>query len=911
MPAQNVKPSGVLGGIVGLLGFGALAGLLVATMVTPALAVTSATAKSTIGLFENLPAFIELGTQSQQNEIYAMRDGQPVKIATIFKDNRKEVTWEQVSPFLTQAVVAGEDRRFYEHGGVDVSSIARAAVGNARSGEVQSGGSTLDMQLVKNILVTEASAITDPKQRKEALEQAKGTHLDRKLKEMKLAIGLDKRYSKKEILLGYLNIVGMGSTTYGVESAAEEYFSVSAKDVTLPQAASLIAIVQQPNLQSLNDPKNYPRNKERRDQILDAMLDLKYIDQKQHDDAVAATIESYVKLSPPISGCRHATDAKLACDYVLKLITADPVTDNGLRAEAQVRADAKANKVEPLQADIDTAVAAAQVVAKDIMSPVINALGATPAERRANWAKGGYKIYTSIDLGLQDTAQAELIKQAPPTETRFPLGATANTVEAGTGRVFVMAQNKEFDDAPEAAADSSKTAVNYTTDYFYGGSRGFTTGSTYKVFDLANWLQIGRGLNEVVDGRSPQNYQPSSFKAACDPGQIGAGFKLKNDSGSGGMMTVRKALIDSVNNAFMHMAEKQDLCAIRDTAISMGAHRADFRPLFVNPNTILGQNEQAPLTIAAAAATVGASGLHCDPIIVDKVIDPAGKEQPGQAKTCNQALTPDIAAGVADAMAGSMKGGTSYPGNPRDGVPIVGKTGTSDAADHVWIMGATTKVGTAVWTGNILGHTSLRKLSNPGTRQNYASYARFNVFKAIMAKVNTNPALKGGAFGVPSAAVTGGSALATVPDLSGQTPAQAKKLLTSLDLGYADGGPVVSAIPAGRIVNTDPAAGSKLPSGTMLKVFISDGSLTTTMPTVVGATLGAANASLATYGFNLANVSYSWIQGTAANVCTVESSNPAAGAAASKADPVTLTLYGAATASASGQFDPAPGTCPQ
>jgi membrane peptidoglycan carboxypeptidase len=261
-------------------------------------------------------------------------------------------------------------------------------------------------------------------------------------------------------------------------------------------------------------------------------------------------------------------------------------------------------------------------------------------------------------------------------------------------------------------------------------------------------------------------------------------------------------------------------------------------------------------------------------------------------------------------MVGSMTSGTSRAGNPNDKTPIGGKTGTSDVADHVWIMGTTTKVATAVWTGNILGHQSLRKLSNPITKQNYASNARFNVFRTIMKLADANPAYKGGAFGVPSAAIMGGSS-AIVPGLTGQTAAQAKALLESLQFVYVDGGPVPSGLPVGRVVSTDPAAGTKTPTGASVTVFTSDGSLATVMPNVVGLTRQDANTALASSGFNSSNVSYTWVQGTPTNVCKVQSSNPSAGSAATKTDPVTLTVFGAATADPGGQYDPPPGLCPQ
>ena len=882
MSAQNLKPSRVLGGVLGLLGFSVLAGVLVTAMVTPAIAVTSMTAQGSIDIFENLPDSIKIGEQAQQNQIYANSGGQPVLLATVYKQNRQVVGWDAVSPLLKQAAVDGEDKRFYTHGGVDVQSIARAVVKNGQGGQ-QSGSSTLDMQLVKNILVQQAftavyTGDNKAKQRDDAIKQANGFSYDRKLKEMKLAIGLDKAYTKKEVLLGYLNIVGMGSTTYGVESAALQYFSVHAKDVTLPQAASLLAIVQNPNTQGLAIPKTFPANKVRRDQILAAMLGSKHITQKQHDDAVATTIESYIKPSAPNNGCRTAThlSAAAACDYALNVIKA---ADN-------------------LPVELGAA-------------PVVQSLGANSAERRANWDKGGYKIYTTLDLDLTDQAQTVLETQAPAEEIRFKLGATANTVEIGTGKILVMAQNKIFDDgaAPDAAAT---TAYNLSVDGPYGGASGFETGSTYKVIDLANWLATGHGLNDLVDGRGPQTYLAKQFTAPCDPGAIPATYPLANDSGSGGSyMTVKSALRDSVNNAFMQMATQQDLCAIRDTAVSMGAHRADFKPLNISPSNILGTNEQAPLTMAGVAATIGAAGLHCAPIIIAKVVNPAGKELPGQPVTCNQAVSADVAAGVANAMAGSMTGGTSRPANPFDGVAIGGKTGTSPSRHQDWVISTTTKVGSSVWTGNIdSAPISLAKFNNPTTRQNYYSSSRFAIMKSLVKSMNATATYKGDrAFPDPSAAMLGGSS-AIVPTLTGQTSDQAQKLLTSLKFQYTDGGPEASGLPAGRITRTDPDAGSKVPSGSNITVFTSDGSLATKMPTVTGLTRQVADAAIASAGFDTSKISYQWAKGNplpgqSDSMCIVQASNPSSGSAASKSDPITLTVYGKPDGS-----DPG-GACPK
>jgi membrane peptidoglycan carboxypeptidase len=292
--------------------------------------------------------------------------------------------------------------------------------------------------------------------------------------------------------------------------------------------------------------------------------------------------------------------------------------------------------------------------------------------------------------------------------------------------------------------------------------------------------------------------------------------------------------------------------------------------------------------MAGAVATIGAGGVHCTPIIVDKVVGPNGKELPGQPKTCSQALTADVAAGTANAMIGSMTSGTSASGNPRDGVPIGGKTGTSPTSHQDWIIGTTTKVGTAVWTGNVTGKAPLKSYTNPITKANYYSVSRFQIMKAVMKSANTNPALKGGAFPAASAQMLAGES-AKVPVVAGQTVAQAQALLESFNFVFVNGGPTPSNLPSGRVVDTNPAAGTKTAVGSTVTVYTSDGSLATTMPNVVGQSRkDAVDLLTGTAGFAKDNIHTEWVAGDAA--CTVISSSPAPGAAASKSDQVTLTV---------------------
>lgn len=693
------KRIGVFGSALGMLFFSVLAGLLVAALAVPSIIVVSRGTNFGVGYFDSLPDYLTLDQQSQRNTIYANRDGQPVPIATIYDQNREVVGWDAISQYIKDATVAGEDRRFYQHGGVDLKSVVRAAVGNVVHKSITSGSSTIAMQLVKNTLIQRALQIEDPRAKKVAYQAAIDDTLNRKVREMKLAIGLEKRYSKQDILLGYLNIAGFGGTTYGVEAAAQKYFSVSAKDVTLPQAASLIAMVQQPNLRNLSSPTLYAANKVRRDFILGDMRDLGYITTTQFREAVATPIQP--KLQGPTNGCLYASDAKFACDYAQRLV------------------------------------------------PTLDALGPTESIRKAAWARGAYKIYLSIDLNQQGVAQQALSASAPATETRFALGASAVSVQPGTGRILVMAQNKEFNNSGEGGGPTT-TAVNFNTDKNSGGSSGFATGSTYKIFTLTEWFQQGHTLSEVVDG-TVRPFPMQSFKASCARFS-GKPYMPKNDSpGEGGPWTIAAATNASVNVAFITMAQKLDLCRIRAAATAMGVHRADGRPLDVYPSATIGTNEIAPLSMAGAIATIGANGIYCAPTIVDKVVGPDGKEAPGQPRQCSKAMEPNIASTVAYALAGVMRAGTGRAGNPVDGVPIVGKTGTTNYADQNWLIGTTTKVALAVWVGNTDGgQRNLRHITLAGTN---GYNTKFNIFRTTMRSLDTNPEYRGGAFPAPDASL--------------------------------------------------------------------------------------------------------------------------------------------------------------
>ena len=853
MPAPKKSASSLFAAIFGTVGFSALAGLLVTVMVAPALAVTGMTASNTLGIFESLPEYMVIDNQSQQNQIVAKNaDGTDFPIATVFAQNRQELALDQMSDNLKNSAVAGEDRRFYDHGGIDVASVARAALGQATKTS-SSGASTITMQLVRNIRVQEAFAEpsdTDAqkKQRNADLLAATYPNLGRKLQEMKYAIGLEKKYSKQTILAAYLNIVGMGQNTYGVQSAALEYFGTSASTLTVAQAASLVAIVQNPTKNGLFVAANYAANEHRRNVILEAMLTEKYITDAQYKEAIATKVDAkFVHLSKPTQGCLNATDGfQFICDYAVRTIK------NG----------------------------------------ELSSLGADKGRQLAAWNHGGYKVYVSVNPDLQRTAISTVQSIAPGDETRFQLGAAAVTVQVGTGRIIDMATNKGYSNLPNNT-DITKTSVNYASDFVHGGSTGFQPGSTYKPYTLLSFLAAGHGVNESFDA-GLRTLNQSAFVDRCN-GPWGGPYTFKNDVNEQGVRTIMNATAQSINSVFLQMGTKVDQCDTRDIAISLGVHRADGAAdgldLDTEPSCVVGgcRNNIAPITQAAAFAAIANQGVFCAPILIDAVIDPAGNTMPGQNANCGQSakVTPDVANTAAYAMAGVLKG-TAKASNPNDGTTYIGKTGTTNDSIHTWMVGSSTATSTAVWVGNVQGTQAMRTIRVTGSQ---ASVLRHRIFKPLAQAIDQ--VYPGHAFPAPSKTLLTGSP-AFVPDnLVGGSPAQAQAAITTAELTYADGGPIDSDQPAGTVAGTSPGGGAQVPRGTTVTVYTSNG-VAVQAPNVsgTGTNYNDGKAAFQTKGFSNISQGCQVAKPTdpPASLNTIVSQVPAAGAVVNKSTPVTLTI---------------------
>ena len=226
--------------------------------------------------FENLPDYKSADAFNIAMPTYVYASDRETVIARLQLEYREPVEIGQIDEKLINAVVAVEDARFYEHSGVDYYGVMRALVNNLTGGQLE-GASTITQQFVRNtILAGEMDDIT----------------IKRKVREAYIATKLEEMYSKDEILLMYLNTVNFGAGAYGVEAAAHRYFSKSASDLTLPEAALIAGIPQSP---TYNDPIQYPEHAvERRNIVLGRMLGEHMITEEEYDEAVAAPLELYI-----------------------------------------------------------------------------------------------------------------------------------------------------------------------------------------------------------------------------------------------------------------------------------------------------------------------------------------------------------------------------------------------------------------------------------------------------------------------------------------------------------------------------------------------------------------------------------------------------------------------------------------
>jgi membrane peptidoglycan carboxypeptidase len=774
-------------GLIGkLFGLSAIAGLLTMALVAPVAAVGSYATSAGMSIFEGLPDYIKPVNASQASTLYGTSKGEPVVVATFYHENRISIDYDDMSPNIRNAVVATEDPRFFLHGGVDVLSLARATVGVAATGLSGPGASTITMQYVKNSLVEAANLSGD----EEAIAAATAVTVDRKLREIRLAIALESVATKKEILAGYLNLSFFGNQINGIEAASNYYFGVKAKDLTVPQAALLAAMLKAPNEYKPDEPDNLPIAKIRRDYVIDNMRDEGYITSAEASAYKAEPIEPNITKAP--TGCEANQQTAYFCDYVVWTIRNSP--EFGLAIE----------------------------------------------DRETLLRRGGLEIYSTMDIELQNTTD-KVVKREMPIDNQWNLGAASVSVEVGTGRVLAMSQNRIFSQITDE--DPTTTSVNYGTDKAYGGSSGFQTGSTYKIFVLAEWLSKGFLLGDRVDARKKE-WNAEEFSARCG-GLVGTWEPQNSNDEKYVNENVLRSTARSINTSFVSMAAQLDLCDIRDMAQRLGVQRADGDELSYVPSSVLGTNELSALSLAGAMAGFANQGVYCSPVAIDRVIvRSTGNEMRVPMTSCNQAMSPEVAAAATYAFEQVITGGTGTRSRIDDDVPIAGKTGTSDSSVQTWMTGYSTEVATAAWVGNVSGAV---KVDNTSVRGLFGGAVRHEIWRKVMTRANK---LYGGtAFPAPPAVYLGASKV-IMPNVNGLLPTDAEEFIKIAGLSVKIAkSPVLSMNPVGTVASADYQAGEEVIRGSLVTLYISKGG-SVVVPDVAGLTVAEAKAKLLESGFS-------------------------------------------------------------
>ncbi len=584
--------------------------------------------------------------------------------------DRQPVGYDQISPNVANAAVAIEDSRYWQHGAIDLRGTIRAAMNDLQHKPVQ-GGSTIAQQYVKNVLLLEA----EKAENSQALQAANAETLSRKLNELRMAVAAEHQQSKQQILAGYLNNAYFGNLAYGIETAAETYFGTSAAKLSVTQAATLAGIVENPHKY---DPVQHPAVAlERRNTVLARMAQTN--NGLTAAEATAAEAKPLgLKVSIPESGCQSSSvgSAGFFCQYVEEVFLHDP------------------------------------------------AYGKTPMERAKMLATGGLKIYTTLNPQDQQAANTAVNYVEPANSKYWNPGRNADTeavVQPGTGQIMAIAENRPY------GTSRGQTEINYAVNTAYGGSSGVQTGSSSKLFTLITALKQGMPFGATM--HAPGSTTVTGYTncqggpAGYFQGQAGA-FNVTNAEGpqSDSNQSLYTGTVQSVNVYFAELEQKVGLCDVVRTAASMGMTRADGTSLLKQdggqdsadniPSFTLGSVNVAPLSMAAAYATVAARGMYCAPVAIGKILDNTGENLSVPSANCHRAFPAVVGDAVSYILQGVLTSGTASNIGGLAGRQAAGKTGTSNVEGG----GGTPYAAFGGYTPSLVGYVSVFNPISPTGR---------------------------------------------------------------------------------------------------------------------------------------------------------------------------------------------------
>jgi len=591
-------------------------------------------------LTDDLPSLRQLENfdPSVITRIYS-QDGQVIK--ELYTQRRVLVPLEQIPPYMEEALLAIEDQRFYDHWGVNVVRIMKAFVIDLLELRWAEGASTLTQQLARNLYETIGFEKT----------------LTRKIKEAITSIQIERTYTKHEIMEMYLNSIYFGHGVYGIEAAAQRYYSKHAKELTLEECATLVGILPGPAIYS---PLSHPdRAKTRRNIVLREMHEQGFIEQNTYHQASAEPI----KTNP------HKDDgtgiAPYFAEYVRKrleriseTLDIDPYRDGlSIYTTLDTRLQAKANAAYTRFMEIQQ----------------------TKLDRRLLRDEDELRSLINTDRYNLDSVRAMIRGDIPMDSTlysRLKVQGALVSIEPGTGHILSMIGGREF------SAKLSEAPFNRATQ----AKR--QPGSVFKPFIFTAAIDNGypvtrKLLNQPVviflddtTRWTPQNY----------------------DRSTGGPTTLREGLRRSLNLISVRVVQE----LVPPTQVVSYAHRMGISTHLRPVNAIaLGTSEVIPLEVTSAYSIFPNNGIWVEPIGITRIVDRYGNVLQEYEPLKREVLSEETAYIMVDLMQGVINDGTGASARWKWGFrrQAGGKTGTTQDFTDAWFVGYTPQIATGVWVG--------------------------------------------------------------------------------------------------------------------------------------------------------------------------------------------------------------------
>ncbi len=612
--------------------------------------------------------------------------------------NRLPVSLEQIPVSLQHAVVAIEDERFYEHNGIDVRGIARAAMKALTTGNFSEGASTITQQLLKNNVFTDWTS-----------ESTQLERFTRKFQEQYLAVEIEKKYDKDVILENYLNTINLGAGSYGVQAASKKYFNKDVWDLNLSECATLAGITQNPT--KFNPITNPKSNAKRRKEVLDHMLDQKYISQDEYNEALNDDVYSRIQLAQMENTEEESTVYTYFEDEVTNQVVSDLMNIKGYtKTQATNLLYSGGLKImttldSNIQNILDEEYSNPDNYPSDVQYELDYALTVqNPQGEQVNYSKEMLQLY----FRDQDP-EFDLLFSSPEEGQQYVDQYKANILADGS---TVVSERVNFAPQPQ----SSMTVIDQHTGYVKAliGGRGEKTASLTLNRATDTTRQPGSTF-KIVSTYAPALNEKGDTLATTfmdEPYEYPDGSPVNNASRSyGGETTIRKAIQNSINVVAVKCLEQVTpalgLKYLDDFGFTTLAHGTEADKdnngnIWSDANlaTALGGITKGVknVELCAAYAAIANNGNYIKPIYYTQILDHDGNVLIENSSVSKSVIKDSTAFLLTSAMEDVVTKGTGTACQ-LDNMTVAGKTGTTEDYNDLWFVGYTPYYTCAVWSG--------------------------------------------------------------------------------------------------------------------------------------------------------------------------------------------------------------------